>query len=235
MKPMLAVAERELRAYFASPMGWVVMAVFLTFAGYFFWAGMAIGGIGTLRGWFNNSTIMLIILIPALTMRLVAEERQGGTIELLMTSPITDTQAILGKYVRAFVFFAGMIAMTIQFPIALTRITSPDMGPIYAGYLGLLLFGGTFLAVGVLISTMTRSQVIAYVAALFVLLFLWLLVWASQGDAWWQRLIAYIAVPTHLESFGKGLIDTRDVFFYVSFIAGALFLSVRALSAWKWR
>ena len=234
MRPIITIAEREIKSYFAAPMGWVVMAVFMTFTGYFFWAGLTFG-IGDLRVWFNNSTIMLIILIPAITMRLIAEERQRGTVEILMTSPVTDTQAILGKYLGAFLFYAAMLALTVQFPLALTRLGTPDRGPMYAGYLGLLLFGGTFLAVGLLISTTTRSQVIAYVAALFILLFLWLLVWASQGEAWWQRLLSYIAVPTHLESFGKGLIDTRDVFFYLSFIGGALFLSVRALSAWKWR
>ncbi len=234
MKQIYSVAERELRSYFNAPIGWVVMAVFLAFTGWFFWAGLTFG-IGDMRAWFNNSTIMLIILIPALTMRLIAEERQKGTIEVLMTSPITDTQAILGKYFGALIFYAVMLGLTIQFPMALSRLGTPDKGPIYAGYVGMLLFGGTFLAVGLLISTTTRSQVIAYVASLFILLFLFLLVWASQGDAWWQRFLAYIAVPTHLESFGKGLIDTRDVFFYVSFIVGALFLSVRALSAWKWR
>jgi ABC-2 type transport system permease protein len=235
MRPIVTVAEREVRSYFAAPMGWVVIAVFLAFTGYFFWAPLSLAGVGDLRGWFNNSTIMLIILIPAITMRLVAEERQRGTIEILMTSPITDTQAIIGKFLGALLFYVAMLALTLQFPLALTRLGTPDKGPIYAGYVGMLLFGGTFLAIGLLISTTTRSQVIAYVATLFILLFLWLLVWASQGEAWWQHLLSYIALPTHLESFGKGLIDTRDVFFYLSFIGGALFLSVRALSAWKWR
>ena len=235
MRPMLALADREMKAYFAAPMGWVVMAVFLMFAGYFFYAGVAYASIGDLRMWFSNVTIILIILIPAITMRLVAEERQRGTVEVLMTSPITDTQAILGKFLGAFGFYAVMVLLTIQFPIALTRLGTPDKGPFWSGYMGLLLFGGTFIAIGLLISTMTKSQVIAYVGTLFVLLFLWLLVWASNGDAWWQRLLAYLAVPTHLENFSKGLIDTRDLFFYLSFIGGALFLSVRSLAAWKWR
>lgn len=235
MRPAVVVARREMQSYFGSAMGWVVAAVFLAFTGYFFWVGTAVAGMGELRTWFVNSTIMLIILIPALTMRLVAEERQSGTIEVLMTAPVTDTQVIAGKYLGAVGFYAVMLLLTLQFPIALTRMTSPDMGPIYAGYLGLFLFGGCFLAIGVLISTMTKSQVIAYVATLFVLLFLWLLVWASQGDAWWQHLLSYLAVPTHLENFTKGLIDTRDVFFYLTFIGGALFLAVRGLAAWKWR
>ncbi|MCC6728602.1 MAG: ABC transporter permease [Chthonomonadales bacterium] len=235
MRSTLAVAQRELRAYFAAPMGWVALAVFLAFAGYFFYAGVAFAGFGDLRSWFIDTTIILIILMPALTMRLVAEERQTGTIEVLMTSPITDTQAILGKYLGGLGFYSVMLLLTVQYPVALTRMGSPDMGPIYAGYVGMLLFGATFLAVGLLVSTMTKSQVVAYVGSLFVLLFLWLLVWASEGDAWWQRLLAYIAIPTHLESFTKGLIDTRDIFFYLTFIGAALFLSVRALAAWKWR
>src|SRR5438874_3366562 len=139
MKPMLAVADREMKAYFAAPMGWVVAAVFLLFAGYFFWFGVAQANMGDLRMWFSNTTIILIILIPAITMRLVAEERQRGTIEVLMTSPITDTQAILGKFFGAFAFYAVMVLLTIQFPIALTRLGTPDRGPFWTGYMGLLL------------------------------------------------------------------------------------------------
>jgi ABC-2 type transport system permease protein len=235
MTAILAIARRELRAYFGSPMGWVVLAAFLAVGGYFFVAGVTLAGFGDLRAWFSNVTIYLIMLAPALTMRLIAEERQRGTIEVLMTSPVTDTQMVLGKFLAAWGFYAFMLALTLQYPLALTRLGTPDRGPIIAGYLGLLLFGGVFLAVGLLISAMTKSQVVAYVGTLFVLLFLWLLVWASNGETWWQKLLAYIAVPTHLESFAKGLIDTRDLFFYLSFIGGMLFLSVRAVAAWKWR
>lgn len=235
MRPVLAIAQRELRAYFGAPMGWVVMAAFMAFAGYFFWAAIALAGIGEMRMWFSNTTIILIILLPALTMRLIAEERQRGTIEVLMTSPVTDTQAILGKFLGAFAFYAVMLLLTIQFPVTLARLGTPDRGPFYSGYLGMLLFGGAFLAVGIFISTTTKSQVVAYVGTMFVLLFLWLLSWAGMGDAWWQKLLQYISIPTHLDEFAKGLIDTRDVFYYVSFIGGMLFLSVRALAAWKWR
>lgn len=235
MRPVLVIALRELRAYFASPMGWIVIAAFMAFTGYFFWAAIALAGIGDMRMWFSNTTIILIILLPALTMRLLAEERQRGTIEVLMTSPVTDTQAVLGKYLGALCFYALMLLLTIQFPITLMRLGSPDRGPFFSGYLGMLLFGGTFLAVGLLISSMTRSQVVAYVATLFVLLFLWLLSWAGNGDAWWHKLLLYVSVPSHLDAFARGLVDTRDLFFYLSFIGGMLFLSVRALAAWKWR
>jgi len=235
MRPIVAIAQRELRSYFASPIGWIVLAVFMAFVGYFFWAAIAIAGIGEMRMWFNHTTIILIMLLPALTMRLFAEERQRGTIEVLMTSPVTDTQAVLGKYFGALIFYAVMLLLTVQFPITLTRLATPDRGPFYSGYLGMLLFGGTFLAVGVLISSMTKSQVAAYVGTVFVLLFLWLLSWVGTGDAWWQTLLQYISVPSHLDNFAKGLIDTRDLFFYLSFVGGMLFLTVRAVAAFKWR
>ncbi len=235
MRPVLAIAHRELRSYFASPIGWIVLATFMAFVGYFFWAAIALAGIGEMRMWYSNTTIILIILLPALTMRLFAEERQKGTIEVLMTSPVTDTQAVFGKYLGALAFYAIMLILTLQFPVTLTKVGSPDRGPFYSGYLGMLLFGGTFLAVGLLISTMTKSQVVAYVGTLFVLLFLWLLAWVGTGDAWWQKLLQYVSLPTHLDAFAKGLIDTRDLFFYLSFIGGMLFLTVRALAAWKWR
>src|SRR5690242_16914015 len=138
MRPIVAIAKRELRAYFTSPMGWLVMGVFMAFTGYFFWIELAIGSMASMRVWFSNATIMLIMLIPALTMRLVAEERQRGTIEVLMTSPVTDTQAILGKYIGGLLFYAAMLLLTIEFPITLKFLSNPDMGPIYAGYIGML-------------------------------------------------------------------------------------------------
>lgn len=235
MRTAYAIAEREIRSYFASPIGWIVLGAFMALVGWFFWAAIAYAGIGEMRMWFSNTTIVLIILLPALTMRLLAEERQRGTIEILMTSPVTDTQAVLGKFLGAWGFYCVMLLMTLQFPITLTRLATPDRGPFYSGYLGMALFGGTFIAVGLLISAMTKNQVVAYVGTLFVLLFLWLLSWAGSGDAWWQTLLTYISVPSHLDSFAKGMIDTRDVFFYLSFIGGMLFLTVRALAAWKWR
>ncbi len=146
-----------------------------------------------------------------------------------------DHHLVLGKFLGAWGFYCVMLLMTLQFPITLTRLATPDRGPFYSGYLGMALFGGTFIAVGLLISAMTKNQVVAYVGTLFVLLFLWLLSWAGSGDAWWQTLLTYISVPSHLDSFAKGMIDTRDIFFYLSFIGGMLFLTVRALAAWKWR
>jgi len=235
MRPVLAIAQRELRGYFASPIGWIVLGTFTAFTGWFFWAALAIAGIGDMRLWYANTTVVLIILMPALTMRLFAEERQKGTIEVLMTSPVTDTQAVMGKYLGALTFYAVMLLLTIQFPVTLTRVGSPDRGPFYSGYLGMFLFGGTFLSIGLFVSTMTRSQVVAYVGTLFVLLFLWLLAWVGVGDAWWQKLLQYISLPTHLDAYAKGLLDTRDLFFYLSFIGGMLFLTVRALAAFKWR
>jgi ABC-2 type transport system permease protein len=236
MRAVLAVAGREIRAYFTSSMGWIVLAVFMAFAGYFFYFGVTIGGRGDLRAWYSDITIILIMLMPALTMRLVAEERQRGSIELLMTAPITDTQAILGKYLGGLFFYGVMLVLAIQYPITLMRVGTPDFGPLWAGFIGLFLFGATFLAIGLFISCTTRSQVVAYVGTFFVLLFMWVLAGAAQnGQDAWQLVLAYLAMPTHLDNFTKGLIDTRDIFFYLSFTGGMLFLSVRSLSAWKWR
>jgi len=235
MRQVFTIAQRELRSYFSSPIGWIVMGFYLLITGLFLFCPQVGAGYGEMRMWFRNTAIVLVFLLPAITMRLFAEERQRGTIEVLMTSPVTDTQAVLGKYFGALAFYAMMLVLTIQFPVTLARLGTPDRGPFYSGYVGMFLFGGTFLAVGLLISTMTKSQVVAYVGTMFVLLALHLLDWFQGGDVWWWQLIRYIATPTHIDSFARGMLDTRDVFFYLSFIGASLFLAVRALSAWKWR
>src|SRR5437870_4051369 len=150
MRATLAIAERELKAYFLSPVGYVVIAGFLLLASYMFYAVLVFTGEPTLRRWIYNTLIVLIILVPALTMRLIAEERKTGTIEVLSTSPITDTQLVLGKFLGCVGFYAAMLAMTLVYPIILTRVGKPEMGPIITVYIGLLLYGATFVAIGLL-------------------------------------------------------------------------------------
>jgi ABC-2 type transport system permease protein len=237
MRATLAIAERELKAYFLSPVGYVVIAGFLLLASYLFYLPLAVMGEPSMRHWTYNIVIILIILMPALTMRLVAEERKTGTIELLATSPVTDLQIVLGKFLGCAGFYAAMLALTLTYPFILSRLGKPEMGPIFASYLGLFLFGASFVAIGLLASALSKSQVVGFVSAFVVLLFLFLIEWMAQAgnSGWLATTIRYIGIQQHLENFGKGIIDTKDVIYYLSVVALCLLLSIRAMQAWKWR
>jgi ABC-2 type transport system permease protein len=236
MKATLAIAERELKTYFLSPVGYVVIAGFLALASYMFYLPLAFAGESSMRHWTYNIVIILVIMVPALTMRLIAEERRTGTIEVLSTSPITDAQVVVGKFLGCLGFYTAMLALTFTYPIILTRLGKPEMGPIFASYLGLFLFGASFVAIGLLASALTKSQVVGFVSAFVVLLFLFLVEWMAQAGAGWiTTVVRYIGIQQHLENFTKGIIDTKDVIYHLSVVALCLLLSVRAMQAWKWR
>lgn len=235
MRATLAIMERELRAYFLSPVGYVILFVFLFLSAIFFYIPLAAGE-GSLRYFFSNVVIWLVILVPAVTMRLIADERRTGTIEVLMTSPVTDAQVILGKFLGSLGFYAVMLLLTVEFPLALRWATTPDQGPILSGYLGLMLFGASFLSIGLLASTLTKSQVVAFMTTVMVLLLLILVDWfASVSTGSLTTVLQFVGMRQHLENFSKGIIDTKDIIYYLSVVGLCLMLSVRALGAWKWR
>lgn len=235
MRALLAITERELRAYFLSPLGYVILFVFIFLAAIFFYVPI-VAGEGTLRYFFSNVVIWLVILVPAITMRLIADERRTGTIEVLMTSPVTDAQVILGKFLGSLGFYAVMLLLTVQFPLLLGWVSTPDRGPILTGYLGLVLFGASFLSIGLLASTLTRSQVVAFMSTVMVLLLLILLDWfATISTGTTNTILQVLGMRQHLENFSKGIIDTKDVIYYLSVVGLCLMLSIRALAAWKWR
>lgn len=235
MRAIAVIAARELRAYLAGMIGYVVTAIFLLLSGYFFIA-LLLNPFGPpeTRYWFGNVTVTLLIVVPAITMRLLAEERRIGTIELLMTSPVTEWQVVLGKYCGSMAFYGIILALLLQYPIVLARVSNPDPGPVASGFLGLVLFGGLFIAIGLLFSSLTKNQIIAFVATFGVLLSLYIIDWmAGSVGAPWGDILTYISVRRHLENFAKGVIDTRDVVFYVSTIAMMLYFSARSLASAK--
>jgi ABC-2 type transport system permease protein len=235
MRGLLAITERELRAYFLSPVGYIILFVFLFLAAIFFYVPVAAGQ-GSMRIYFSNVVIWLVILVPALTMRLIADERRTGTIEVLMTSPVTDAQVILGKFLGSVAFYAVMLLLTLQFPLALRWVSTPDRGPMISGYVGLALFGTSFLAIGLLASCLSKSQVVAFMSTVMALLLLVLLDWfAMNASGTWATILQFVAMRQHLENFTKGIIDTKDIIYYLSIIGLCLLLSVRALGSWKWR
>lgn len=182
-----------------------------------------------------TSTITLF-LVPLITMRLFAEEKRSGTIELLLTSPVTDLQIILGKWLGAMLLFLCILAMSMINLALLFAWGKPDLKPVLVAYLGLILQGGCLLGIGALISSMTKNQIIAGGVTFFVVLLLWLLSWATANDTGvLSQVLNYLSIVTHFDNFAKGVVETKDLVFYFSMIFFALFITSRAMESLRWR
>jgi len=254
MTNIFTIYRRELQSYFHSWIAYVLMGLFALLTGYFYYIFVAIfvdrsvqaqmGGRGgpmdvnewVIRPLLQNISVIGLFLIPAITMRLFPEEKRSGTIELLATSPVRDIEIIVGKWLAALTLYACILAVSLLNIAVLYFYGRPDLAPILTGYLGLLLQGGCLLAVGTFLSNTTRNQVIAGTATFVVCLLLWVMDWVSAYEtAAWAKVLAYLSVTTHFEPFAKGVIDTKDVIFYISMIFLGLFLTARSMESLRWR
>jgi len=232
MRAVLTIAKRELVGYFTSPVAYVFLVIFLLLTGFFtFTAGSFFErGEASLASFFGWHPWLFLVLVPAVGMRLWAEERRSGTLELLLTMPITPWQAIIAKFLASWVFLAVALALTFPAVITVNVLGDPDNGMIVAGYVGSLLLAGTYLAVSCMTSAMTRNQVVAFILAVVVCLFLiiagfspvtdLLVRWASPA---FVDTVAAFSVITHFDAFQRGVIDLRDLAFFASAIGFALF------------
>jgi len=232
MRPILTIARRELVGYFTSPVAYVFLVIFLLLTGFFtFTAGSFFErGEASLASFFGWHPWLFLVLVPAVGMRLWAEERRSGTLELLLTMPITPWQAIIAKFLASWVFLAVALALTFPAVITVNVLGDPDNGMIVAGYVGSLLLAGAYLAVSCMTSAMTRNQVVAFILAVVVCLFLiiagfspvtdLLVRWASPA---FVDTVAAFSVITHFDAFQRGVIDLRDLAFFASAIGFALF------------
>ena len=254
MRNVLVIFKKELKSYFASPIAYLLLTIFAVIFGFFFYSatrffilqGMQMQMMGrgmpmdvneyVIRPLLTNASVIGLFLIPMITMRLYAEEKRSGTIELLMTSPVRDLEIVLGKWLAALVLYASILGISgINLGI-LYAFGRPDWKPILVGYLGLLLQGGCLLAIGIFISTTTKNQIIAGGATFAVCLMLWVLDWVSAYDqSAWAKVISYLSVVTHFEPFSKGVVDSKDVIFYLSMIFFGLFLTTRSVESLRWR
>lgn len=237
MRTAQAVAWKEIQVYFSNPTAYIVGMMFLALSGFFFARDLNDPfPQASLENFFYGATIVLILIAPALTMRLMAEEQKLGTIELLLTSPVRDWEVIIGKYIASFVFLIATVSLTLYYTVLLYVFASPDPGPIYSGYLGLALYGGAALAIGLLCSTLTSNQIVAAVVAMGILLVMFFADLASDnigGTA--STIISEISIRSHFDDFDRGVIDTKHVVYYLSVIAFFLFMSIRALESRRWR
>ncbi len=254
MRNVLVICRKELNSYFASPIAYGLMAFFAAIAGYFFYVATAIfvarGMESQMMGrsfpmdvneWvvrpvLMNVSVIGLFLIPMITMRLFAEEKRSGTIELLATSPVRDIEIIIGKWLAAVVLYACILAISALDIAVLFLYGEPDLKPILVGYLGLLLQGAALLAIGAFLSTTTKNQIIAGTATFAVCLLLWVFDWITAYEtSTWAKVMSYMSVVTHFESFAKGVIDTKDAIYFATVAFFGLFLTARSLESLRWR
>lgn len=254
MSNILIICKKELKSYFSSPIAYLLLAMFAVIFGFFFWnilgyfvvMGMRQQMTGQampmninemiIRPLLANISVIGLFLLPLITMRLFAEEKRAGTIELLMTSPVTDLEILLGKWLSAVVMYTALLLVSGLNFIFLFAYGQPDWRPLAAGILGLILQGAGILAIGTFISTLTKNQIIAGAATFGVSLLLWVMEWVSGYEtATWAKVLAYLSIVNHFESFSKGVLDTKDVIYYLSVIFFGLFLTARSLDSLRWR
>jgi ABC-2 type transport system permease protein len=232
---VFTVAGKELRSYFASPLAYVVTAGFLVITGIFFALSVILTSEASLRFALDNFRVILLFITPLITMRLLAEEQATGTIELVLTSPVRDWELVVGKFLGALALFGVMLALTLYYPFLLFLYGKPDPGPIVSGYLGLVLLGAGFIALGLLTSALTKNQIVAAVLAFAILLLLWLA--SPIGDVFSgpvRDILRYLSALDHYSDFSRGVIDTRDVVYYLSLVVAGLFATVQVVGARRW-
>jgi ABC-2 type transport system permease protein len=236
MSPALVISRRELRTYFNSPVAYIVVTVFTLITGYLFFAQLFVEQQAEMRGFFGTMPWMFMFLGPAITMRLLADEKASGTLELLITMPVRDSEVVLGKFLAAMGLLCTALALTLVFAITVRAIGPLDRGPTIAGYIGLLLMGGAYVSIGVMCSAFTRNSIVAFIVAFAISFALFLFGHIGQFmPQALQPLIAFLSISNHFENIGRGIIDTRDVIYYVSVMAISLLLATLSLESRRWR
>jgi ABC-2 type transport system permease protein len=254
MRNILLICFKEFKGYFVSPIGYAVMALFALIFGFGFYTasrdmvqmGLRAQMMGqaqpmsvndqVIRPLLGFASTIALFLIPMITMRLVAEEKRTGTIELLLTSPVKDIEIILGKWCGAVLLYMAVLGMSVLDLSMLFLWGKPDLKPVLVAYLGLLLQGACLLAIGTFVSTTTRNQIVAGGVTFFVCLLLWLLSWFTAFDSGaFAQVINYLSIVTHMDNFSKGVIDSKDIVFYLSLIFFSLFLTERSMESLRWR
>lgn len=256
MKNLFYIFKKEMAAYFYSPIAYVVTTIFIIISSYFFFTifsfynfivfsvGMRASQMGpqlnimemVLRPLYSNIAIVLLLIVPLLTMRLFSEEKKLGTIELLFTYPIRDSEMIMGKFLACLAVYGIIVSPTLVYPMMIHFFGHVGWGPVFSSYLGLLLMGSSFISVGILLSSMTENQIVAACLTFGILLLLWVIDTSERFVGPTLGLILKdLSFLSHFENFSKGVIDTRDIIFYLNFSFLFLFLTLCSLESKKWR
>ncbi len=247
--------KKELRLYFTTPVAYGVVFCFLLITGYFFYSIFAFYTMASMqaamnpqmgrdlnvtdsvmRPLFSNVSVILLLLMPLVTMRSFAEERRSGTIELLLTYPVRDGAVLLGKYLAALVLYACMLVLTLVYPGIVVYFARLEWGPLLTAYVGLLLMGATFIAVGICISSFFENQIMAGTVTFVVLLMFWVIGWSAESAGGvWKTVLSELSIIEHFDTFAKGILDTKDVIYYLAFTSLALFIGLKSLEARRWK
>jgi ABC-2 type transport system permease protein len=249
---MAAIAQKELRSYFASPMAYIVIGFFLLPFGVFFYLylqsfvkqGLQMAQFGgamninqqVIRYVLQNASVIILFVMPMITMRTYSEEKRSGTIELLLTSPVSDVEIILGKFFGALGLYCALLGVTLLYMAILFVYGNPEWRPLVAGYLGLLLMGASFISIGLMISSTTNNQIVAGVITFVVFLMLWIIGWfADSAGPTIGPITSYLSITEHFDDFAKGIIDSKHVIYYLSLITFGLFLTSKSVDTERWR
>ena len=252
MRNILAIAQKELRSYFSSPIAYIIIGFFALPFGVFFYLYLGAfvrqslqmaqyGGSmninqQVIRYVLQNASVIILFVMPMITMRTYSEEKRSGTIELLLTSPLTDVQIIVGKFLGALGLYVAMLLVTVVYIAILFVYGNPEWRPLVASYLGLLLMGGAFLSIGLLISSTTNNQIVAGIISFVVFLMLWIVGWFAESSGPIMGEVAkYLSITEHFDDFSKGIIDTKHVIYYLSLITFGLFLTAKSVDSERWR
>lgn len=238
MSNILTIAGRELKSYFLSPLAFILTGVFTFLTGFLFASSILSSRTAQLSDDFGWMVVLGLILAPALTMRLFSEENRQGTIELLMTAPVRDWEIVIGKYIAGLLAFIALLIPTLWHVVILARYGPPDYGPVITGYLGAVFVGAAFIAIGMLTSSLTQNQIVAYFLSFIILLFFWVVSAGAGligGTGGVSDLLTFLALPSHFQDFFSGIIDIQHMLYFASLAAIAVFLTMRVVESRRWR
>jgi ABC-2 type transport system permease protein len=236
MSPALVISRREIRTYFNSPVAYIVVPAFTIITGVLFFMQLFVEKQADLRGFFGIMPLMFMFLAPALTMRLLADEKASGTLELLITLPVRDWEIVVGKFLAALVLLCTALGLTLAFAITVRSLGPLDRGPVIGGYLGLVLMGGAFLAIGVMASSFTRNSIVSFIVAFAISFVLYLIGKITQFvPPSLQAVTSFLSIDGHFDNISRGVIDSRDVVYYFSMIGVSLLIATMSLESRKWR
>lgn len=236
MSQIFVLAKKELRSYFDSPVAYVVITLFLLIAGWQFASTMFIANQADLRQLFGIIRFILLFFIPAVSMRLLSEERRVGTIELLLTMPLKDWQLVLGKFLSAYILIGITLLLTLIHYITIASIGDPDVGAIFGGYLGLILIVGVYLSIGIFTSSLTQNQIIAFILAFVIIFFFYIIdkvIFFMPGFV--ADILQYLSIDFHFNNLARGVIDSRDIIYFLSIMFFFIFLTTQTLESRKWK
>jgi len=232
---IIPIFRRELRSYFNSPVAYVFIVVFLAFIGWFFTSNLFLANLATMQVVFSLIPVAFLIFVPAMTMRLLAEEKKTGTLELLTTKPVRDIEIVLGKFLAAWALLAATLFPTLAYVITLVSLGKLDVGPVITGYVGLLLMGGVYIGIGLLASSLTENQIIALILSFLMVLALFMadkvLIYMPEGFA---TTLEFLGVDYHFSNIARGVIDSRDIIYFGSLMGFSLMLATVSLERRKW-